>query len=241
MRKKVQAAVLGTMCFILTIGIFVQIKTIDNYGKTNEDKELNNLKTQVLKIKEKYNESYQKLTNAQNDLEKTRENVANSDEQLKEIKEKIEKYNTLLGTTDIKGQGVKITITDDILINKSNSFVDSNKMVATDIDLLEIVNELKNAGAEAIEVNGQRIISNTSICYDGNIILINGKKISSPYTITAIGYSERMKTAVNRTGGYLGYWLEEVKHLKTTFKEEKNINMKKYIGISNFKYAKIKK
>ena len=82
----------------------------------------------------------------------------------------------MLGTTDIKGQGVKITISDDNLTNKPNSFIDSNKMVATDIDLLEIVNELKNAGAEAIEVNGQRIISNTSICYDGNIILINGKK-----------------------------------------------------------------
>ena len=50
-----------------------------------------------------------------------------------------------------------------------------------------------------------------------------------------------MRTAVNRTGGYLRYWLEEVKHLKTSFKEEKNITMKKYIGISNFKYAKIKK
>ena len=221
MKKKVQALVLGTMCLILTVGICVQIKTINNNGKTNENKELNNLKTQVLKIKEKYNESYQRLTNAQNELEKVREKVANSDEQLKTMKEKIEKYNTLLGATDIKGQGVKITISDDNLINKSNSFVDSNKMVVSDIDLLEMVNELKNAGAEAIEVNGQRIIPNTSICYDGNIILINGKKVSSPYTISAIGYTERMTTAINRTGGYLGYWLEEVKHLKTSFKEEK--------------------
>ena len=241
MKKRLQALVLGTMCFALTLGVFVQIKTIDNYGKTNENKELNNLKTQVLKIKEKYDESYQKLTNTQNELEKVRENVANSDEQLKEIKEKIKKYNTLLGTTDIKGQGVKITISDEILINKSNFFVDSKKEVVTDTDLLEIVNELKNAGAEAIEVNGQRIISNTSICYDGNLISINGKKVTSPYTITAIGYPERMKTAVDRTGGYLKNWLEKVKHLNTSLKEEKKITMKKYIGISNFKYAKTKK
>ncbi|MBR0426597.1 MAG: DUF881 domain-containing protein [Clostridia bacterium] len=237
MSKKAQAIVLGIMCLVLTIGICVQIKITNNNGKTNEDKEINNLKTQVLKIKERYNESFQRLTNAQNDLEKVREEVANSDDQLKEIKEKIEKYNTLLGLTDIKGQGVKITISDANIANKISSFVESRDLVVTDVDILEMVNELKNAGAEAIDVNGERIISTTSICYNDNNILINGKKVSSPITINAIGFYEGM-TTINRPGGYLDYWLVDVKHLNTTFKEDKNIIMKKYIGLPSFKYAK---
>lgn len=237
MSKKAQSVVLGLMCLVLTIGICVQIKTTNNNGKTNEDKELNNLKTQVLKIKEKYNESYQRLTNSQNELEKVRENVANSDDQLKIIKEKIEKYNTLLGLTDIKGQGVKITISNESITNKITSFVNSKDVVVTDVDILEMVNEFKNAGAEAIDVNGQRILSNTSICYNDNIILINGKKVTSPITISAIGFSEGM-TTINRPGGYLDNWLVNVKHLNATFKEQKNIEMKKYIGIPSFKYAK---
>ena len=156
---------------------------------------------------------------------------------IKKIKEKIDKYNTLLGVTDIKGQGVRVTVSDVSATNKIASFVNSKDIVMSDVDILEMVNEFKNAGAEAIEVNGQRIIPNTSICYKDNIILINGKKVTSPITISAIGFSEGM-TTINRPGGYLDYWLRDTKHLNTTFKEEKNIEMKKYIEIPVFKYAK---
>ena len=237
MKKKVQALVLGTMCLALTIGICVQLRTIENNAKTSKSLELNDLKTQVLKIMEKYNDSYKQLINAQDELEKVRGEVTNSDEQLKNMKEKIDKYNVLLGVKDLKGRGVKITISDVNSAGIMRSLIDSQSSVVTDIDILEVVNELKNAGAEAIEVNGQRILNNTSICYEDSIILINGKKVSSPYTINAIGSPEIMAT-LTRPGGYLPYRLEEEKHLKTTFKEEKEINIKKYIGITNFKYAK---
>ena len=237
MKKSVQALILGTMCLALTIGICIQIRTIDSSSKISKNIEINNLKTQVLKIMEKYNDSYKKLTNAQEELEKVREEVTSNDEQLKNVKEKIEKYNLLLGFSDVKGKGVRITIYDTNPSNVMTSLIDSQSSVVTDIDILEIVNELKNAGAEAIEVNGQRIVNNTSICYDNNVILINGEKVSSPYIINAIGSPEIM-TTLTRPGGYLPKRLEEEKHLKTIFKEDTDITIKKYMGIGNFKYAK---
>lgn len=238
MAKKTQAIVLGIMCLILTIGICVQIKTVNNNGTTtSSNKEINNLKTQVLRTKERYEEAYQRLENVQKELEETRNKVTSNDEQLKSLEEKIKKYNVLLGTTEVKGQGVRITIADATVTNIMNALIDSRDLIVHDQDILEIVNELKNAGAEAIEVNGQRIVANTAISCDGNVIVINGEKVSSPFEINAIGFPARMAT-LNRPGGYLKYSLEELSFIKTTFKEESKLTLSKYIGGTSFKYAK---
>lgn len=58
-------------------------------------------------------------------------------------------------------------------------------------DIKSIVNELKNACSRAISTNGQRIVSTTSITCEGNVININGEKVSSPFVIKAIGQSLR--------------------------------------------------
>ena len=238
MAKKTQAIILGIMCFILTIAICVQIKTVNSNGTTtSSNKNLNNLKTQVLKMKEKYEEAYQRLENAQKELEDTRNRVTSNDEQLKNLEEKIKKYNILLGTTDVTGQGVTITVADANVNNSIAALIEARNLIIHDTDILEIVNELNNAGAEAISVNGQRISLNTSILCDGNVIVINGEKISSPFEINAIGFPARMAT-LNRPGGYLKYELEKRSFIKTTFKEEDKISIPKYIGGTSFKYAK---
>lgn len=238
MTKKAQAIILGMVCFLLTIGICVQIKTVNSNGTTTSaNKEINNLKTQVLKMKEKYEDTYSKLETIQQQIENAREKVTSSNNQLKNLEEKIKKYNTILGTTEVTGPGVKITITDANVNNSIIALFNPEDLIVHNTDVLEIVNELKNAGAEAISVNGQRISSNTAISCDGNVIVINGEKVSSPFEINAIGFAAYMAT-LNRPGGYLRYELEERNNIKVTFKEEDNILIPKYIGGTNFKYAK---
>ena len=238
MTKKTQAIILGIVCLILTIGICVQIKTVNSNGTTTSaNKELNNLKTQVLKTKEKYEDIYNRLEGMQQQIETARERVTSSDNQLKSMEEKIKKYNNILGTTEVTGPGVKITITDANVNNSIMALFNPEDLIVHNTDVLEIVNELKNAGAEAISVNGQRISANTAISCDGNVIVINGEKVSSPFEINAIGFAAYMAT-LNRPGGYLRYELEERNNIKVTFKEEDKITLPKYIGGTNFKYAK---
>ena len=55
MNKKIETIILSIMCFILTIAICIQINTVKNNGSTvSGTQEQNNLKSQVLKMKEKY-------------------------------------------------------------------------------------------------------------------------------------------------------------------------------------------
>ena len=240
MSKRTQSIILGIMCFILTIGICVQIKTVNSNGSVaGSNQKLNNLKSQVLKMKEKYEESYQKLEIAQEQLENARTSVTNNDEKLKSLEEEIKKDSILLGTTEVTGPGVTITVTDaNIQSNNTiSTFLNPYDLIVHDVDILEIVNELKNAGAEAIEVNGQRIVATTPISCDGNVIVVNGEKVSSPFTINAIGLPERL-TTLNRPGGYLKYQLEEQSLIKTTCNKLEKITIPKYSGITSFKYAK---
>ena len=238
MRKWKQAIILGVMCFILTIGICVQLKTVNNNGSTvSSNQELNELKDQVLKMKEKYDNTYVLLETAQKELETTRNNVTNNDDELKALEEEIKKYNMLLGATEVEGQGATITIADANISSSANSVIDQSDLLVHDKDLLAVVNELKNAGAEAIEINGQRIVNTSAITCEGNVISVNGQKISSTFTINAIGLSTRLAT-LKRPGGYLER-LEE-SYIKTTFTRADKITISKYTGITNFKYAKTK-
>jgi len=62
MNKKLEAIILGVMCFILVIAIVIQIKTVNNNGATVAgNQEESNLRSQVLKMKEKYEDQYSEL------------------------------------------------------------------------------------------------------------------------------------------------------------------------------------
>jgi len=72
-----------------------------------------------------------------------------------------------------------------------------------DLDLLQMVNELRAAGAEAIAINGQRITAETEIRNASNYILINGTQEGAPFTIQAIGPVAAMTQALELPGGLM--------------------------------------
>ena len=106
------------------------------------------------------------------------------------IEEQIASKEVLLGTTDVHGEGIVININD------------GNDLIHQE-DIVILLDELKNAGAEAISVNEQRIISNTYVYCDGSVILIDGVKIGNPFVIKAIGDSETIYGAITRNKGYV--------------------------------------
>lgn len=221
------ALVLGIMCFALTAGICVQVKTVKNYSsKVSSNYEENNLRAEVLKYKEKYEELLDETEKVDEQLQKEIEKATENNSELEESKNEINEGNKIIGLTEVKGSGVVITVAD--------SDIDTNTAVLVhDIDIMKIVNELKNAGAEAISINEQRVISTTSIICGGNIININGERIGSPFEIKAIGSPETLAN-LKRPGGYLSI-LEE-KNIKVNLKKDDNITIPKYSGVLNFKY-----
>ena len=111
----------------------------------------------------------------------------------------------MLGMTDVKGQGVVISLADNTNENTPNSFssIDSSNYLVHDGNLISIVNELKAAGAEAISINDKRVSNTTAITCAGNVIQVNGEKIGSPFIIKAIGSKDLLYGEVQKNSGTL--------------------------------------
>ena len=232
--KKVIAVVLGIMCFALTAGICVQMRTVKGTNATvSNDYEENNLRAEVLRFKEKYDNKVKDLENAEAELEKERENATKNDTDLQEKEKEITQGNKIIGLAEVSGQGVIVTLGDSK--KDVSSSLDPSSLLVHDTDVLSVINELKNAGAEAISINDQRIIPTTGIICGGNIIDKKGKKVGTPFEIKAIGLPEQL-AALDRPGGYLD--LLKSYSIEVKLEKSNNITIPKYTGTINYKYAK---
>ncbi|MDQ1483096.1 MAG: hypothetical protein QOF35_1172, partial [Actinomycetota bacterium] len=86
------------------------------------------------------------------------------------------------------GPGIRITIADP-------------DVKATSPVLLDAIQELRDAGAEAIQVDDVRIVASSHFGQGANGLEIDGKRVKQPYTITAIGDPTTMSSAMEIPGG----------------------------------------
>ena len=241
MNNKKISLILGLMCVILSYGIAVQIRTIKGTGtQISTNAEVNELRDAVLKSKEKYDNLYEELEKIEKILEKERAASTENNTGLTQLENSIKEGNKIVGLSEVTGNGIVVKVDDNKTIPLSSWIGDPNYLLVHDIDLIRIVNELKNAGAEAISINEQRIITTTAIECDGNVIKINGQKIGAPFTIKAIGFPEALIN-IDRFGGYLDYLKEDRKlNVDVEKVDDGKITLPKYTGTIKFQYAESK-
>lgn len=99
---------------------------------------------------------------------------------------------------------------------------------------VELINELRLAGAEAISINDQRIVAMTDVVNPLNFILINGERVTSPFTIKAIGDTTHLKSALSIKGGYIDIY---GKSFNLTL-ETGNVTINKFEGKMTLNYVK---
>ncbi len=105
------------------------------------------------------------------------------------------------GLTDALGPGIQISLTD----SQRQQFVGveglKQSILIHDSDINSVINELKACGAEAIAVNGQRIVASTSVRCVGPVVHVNGVPAAPPYIIQAIGDQEALFNGMDLPGG----------------------------------------
>lgn len=233
--KRIYLIVFALISMLLTYGISMQIKTVNNNGTTvNLTAEQSRLKSEILKINERYNNLTEEIEMLEKELEKERENSTKNNSTLANLEESVKQKNALLGLTEVTGTGVKIVLNDGTVTPTNNFLVNASDLLVHDGDLIQVVNELLNSDAEAISINGQRIVGTTAIECDGNIIKINGFKIGAPFEILAIGYPEYL-AGIGRVGGYLERL--ESRGIIVSLTKQNEVKVPKYTGTIKFNYA----
>lgn len=231
---KKTAITLGCVCLILTIAIFIQIKTVESI--TNEEGiSLNDnaeLKDEVLRWRQNYKDVYKQLEEAEERLEEVRTQAATSNIVDSEVENQIKKNNELLGLTEVKGSGVIIRLDENRDANE-DEIIDVSSYLVHEGDLMHIINELYNAGADAISINGKRIVNTTSILCDGNIIRVNDEIVGVPIEIKAICYPQALYN-LTRKGGYLSLMVSG--GVLVEIENSDNITIPKYEGVYKHEY-----
>ena len=219
--------IIGLMCLILTTVIFVQFKTIKQTDITSlENMREEELRTEISTIKQKTEEISKQIQETDLKISEYKEAITTDKQASELLVEELEQQNNILGKNSVQGSGVIITLTD----------TRAQKITAE--DLRELLNELKIAGAEAISINGHRIVYDSYVVDIGNTyIRINGQEgMVSPYEVKAIGNPTYLESGLSKKQyGYIDTKLEEGKDIILERKDEILINA--YTGNLDMEYA----
>lgn len=103
------------------------------------------------------------------------------------------------GLLPLEGQGVIVTLDDST--RKVRAEENPNLYVIHDDDILRVINELRAAGAEAISINGQRLVATSEIRCAGPTLSVNNVRSAPPYEISAIGDKKSLENSIKMRGG----------------------------------------
>lgn len=220
--------VISIMAMILAAVMFAQFKTVEETDITGiETAREAELRTMLSSWKTKQEELEVKLGDTQNKIQDYNTKVESNQESSELIEEELAQTNLLTGQTNVEGEGVIITLRD----NEEKS-IEAN-------DLLNLVNELRLAGAEAISINDKRVLTMTEIV-DVGTILVNEERVTSPYVVKAIGDQKYLVSALSlKNSGFVDTYQNSGKSVELA--KDNNIMITAYNSKKDqmqFKYVK---
>lgn len=175
------------LLFALGLGLAIQVRsTSDNdtlRGARQED---------LVRILTELDNRSQRLEDEKHGLDRQRSELESSSDRAAEarrqMREKAQELGVLAGTVAARGPGIVLTVRDP------------HGGVGSD-SVLDTVEELRAAGAEAIQINGVRVVAGTYFTDGAGGVLIDGHKVAQPYVFKVIGNPPDLEPALNIPGG----------------------------------------
>lgn len=140
------------------------------------------------------------------------------------------------GTTPARGPGIVVALADSADADRADP--GSADLHIQDVDVQLVVNALWEAGAEAVAINGQRVVGTTAIRSAGGAILVNYKVLTSPYRIEAVGDARGLERLF-RASAIARRFTEwsEVYHLGYTVRRSSRLTLPAFGGSIRLRYA----
>ncbi|MGI8679307.1 MAG: DUF881 domain-containing protein [Jatrophihabitans sp.] len=185
--RHTSAAVIGVLTLLLGFAIVVQVRansSRDSLQGLREDDLIGILDNQNARA----DRLRVQISQLEDTLRRLRDSGDRSVAARQQAQQESDALGILLGTLPAIGPGVSVTVTDP-------------KAMLGGEDLLDIVEELRGAGAEAIQFGSVRVSTSTSFAGGGGSVGIDGMTLTAPYRVTAIGDAKTLDTALNIPGG----------------------------------------
>lgn len=205
------------VCIILGVMISLQYKSV-NYNQSMasyENMRLDELKNELILLQNQKSSLQERLEELEAENQTYAKVKAGDSEAAQQIQNSLKKARIFAGLETVKGAGLVVTLDNYATIK------------VQDYDILNIVNELRASGAQAISVNDERIVAMTEIREAGKYVMINGKQFKAPFVIKAIADPDNLEHSLTMIGGVVELLKEDL--LNVTLKKEDEIIIKKFV------------
>jgi uncharacterized protein YlxW (UPF0749 family) len=106
---------------------------------------------------------------------------------LESLVDEVNRLRIVNGLVGVSGPGIEVEIAGLVSV----------------LDLNDLLNEVRNAGAEALALNGHRLVAWSAIGSDGFYVTVDGQPIQPPYRLQAVGDGPTLHVALERPGGLI--------------------------------------
>ena len=149
------------VCIVLVSVMLMQFRTVEQTDITEiENMRESELRTALAEWKSKTDDLSKQLEDANEKIDEYNKTITDKKEASNLVDDELKESNILLGKTDVYGEGVVVNLAD-------------GEIAIEAYDLIDLVNELRYAGAEAISINDIRILPMTDIVDLGDYTYIS--------------------------------------------------------------------
>lgn len=180
---------IAVLCALLGFAVVLQVQRTAS-GDTLASARPDDLVQILDELQRREDDLNTEIAGLQDSLARLQRSGESSEEALAEAQRQAQALGILTGTVPATGPGVSISITDP------------DRRVTPEV-LLDAIQELRNAGAEAFQVGTVRIGVDSAFTGSGGSVSLDGTGLTAPYTITAIGDPPTLAAALAIPGGVL--------------------------------------
>lgn len=215
--------VVALLLFSLGLGLAIQVRS------TNTESQLRGARQEdLVRVLDEVDAKQQRLQDDRQQLQESLTTLQNSSQQAAEAQKqtriKEQQLGVLAGTVAATGPGIVLTVNDP------------DGKVQADM-LLNTLEELRAAGAEAVQINDVRVVAGTWFSdADPGTVVTGGTKITQPYRFTVIGNSHDLDVALGIPGGVVQS-VDKLQGAKATVSEQKSLSVTALIPLSAPGYA----
>ncbi len=225
--------------FVMAGALFVT-SGLDSRGLDLRASSVTDLDTVVRQQRQRTDDLQSQVTALTREVDRLGTSV--DDAQVSELQRQVDALKGPAGFGKVRGPALTVRLDDapkaDIQSAKESGAVDDKQLVVHQQDIQAVVNALWTGGAEAMTLQGQRVISTTGIKCVGNTVVLQGVPYAPPYRITAIGDPTRLQSALDASdyvAGYLTY--VATYHLGYEVRNDGEVTMPAYDGSTDLRYA----
>lgn len=235
MRKMIKQKSVIFLTFLLGIIISIHIKSLNPNNTFVSLKSIKEMGNQITIERIEIENINKLILQRKSDIVKYEIELKENGSINNVVENELKDLETITGFKELKGEGIIVELRDSEIEIKEGQ--DPNLVLVHDVDVLNVVNDLKVAGAEALAINGERIINLSEIKCAGPTITINGSTYGQPFIITAIGNKKFLQSAIEAPNT-TAYILKEAYDINVKSSIMDELTIPEYDKNIEFKYIK---